>query len=103
MHVKKGDMVVVISGKEKGKRGKVLAIDRERSRVTVEGVNVVKRHMRPNPKMLQGGIIEMEAPIHSSNVLPLCSRCNAPTRVGRTFLESGKKVRVCKRCGEHLD
>lgn len=103
MHVKKGDTVVVIAGKEKGKRGKVLAVDRERSRVTVEGVNVVKRHMRPNPKLPQGGIVEKEAPIHSSNVLPLCARCNAPTRVGRTFLESGRKVRVCKRCGEHLD
>ncbi|MBC7347258.1 MAG: 50S ribosomal protein L24 [Clostridia bacterium] len=103
MHVKKGDTVVVISGKDKGKRGKVLAVDRKQNRVTVEGVNIVKRHQRPNPKVGQGGIMEKEAPIHSAKVLPLCSRCHAPTRVGHALLENGRKVRICKRCGEHLD
>ncbi|MGB9886559.1 MAG: 50S ribosomal protein L24 [Moorellales bacterium] len=103
MHVKKGDTVVVISGKEKGKRGKVLAVDRRRNRVLVEGVNLVKRHLRPTRELPQGGIVEKEASIHLSNVLPLCSKCDAPSRVGRAFLEGGRKVRVCKRCGEHLD
>lgn len=103
MHVKKGDTVVVISGKEKGKKGKILAVNLKKSRVTVEGVSMIKRHTRPNRSLPQGGIIEKEASIHSSNVLPLCSRCNKPTRVGHALLGDGRKVRTCKRCGEHLD
>lgn len=103
MHVKKGDTVVVISGKEKGKKGKILAVNLKKSRVTVEGVSMIKRHTRPNRSLPQGGIIEKEASIHSSNVLPLCSRCNEPTRVGHALLGDGRKVRTCKRCGEHLD
>ncbi|MCR4419471.1 MAG: 50S ribosomal protein L24 [Clostridia bacterium] len=103
MHVKKGDTVVVITGKEKGKRGKVLAVDRRRNRVTVEGVNLVKRHLRPTRQLPQGGIVEKEASVHASNVLLWCARCEAPSRVGRSLLEDGKKVRVCRRCGEHLD
>jgi large subunit ribosomal protein L24 len=102
-HVKKGDLVVVIAGKDKGKSGKVLRVIPKEERVVVERINLVKKHLRPNPATGQGGIVEMEAPIHISNVMPICPSCNRPTRVGRKVLESGVKVRVCKRCGESLD
>ncbi|MDN5293879.1 MAG: large subunit ribosomal protein [Eubacteriales bacterium] len=103
VHVKKGDLVQVITGKYAGKRGKVLRVIPSESRVVVEGVNIVKRHTKPNPKLPQGGIIEKEAPIHSSNVMIVCSKCNNPTRIGKKFLENGEKVRVCKKCGQVLD
>jgi large subunit ribosomal protein L24 len=102
-HVKKGDLVMVIAGKDKGKSGKVLRVIPKEERVVVERINLVKKHLRPNPATGQGGIVEMEAPIHISNVMPICPTCNRPTRVGRKVLESGVKVRVCKRCGESLD
>lgn len=102
MHVKKGDTVVVISGKDRGKKGKVLEVQLDRNRVIVEGVNVVKRHMRPSRRNPQGGIISQEAPIHASNVLLFCSKCNAPSRAGRKFLPTGEKVRYCRRCGEEF-
>jgi large subunit ribosomal protein L24 len=102
-HVKKGDLVMVIAGKDKGKSGKVLRVIPKEERVVVERINLVKKHLRPNPATGQGGIVEMEAPIHISNVMPICPSCNRPTRVGRKVLESGVKVRVCKRCGESLD
>ncbi len=100
VHVRKGDTVLVITGKNAGKRGKVLAVQPERSRVVVEGVNVVKRHARPTRAMPQGGIIEKEAPIHSSNVMLVCNKCNKPTRIAKKFLADDEKVRVCKKCGE---
>jgi len=102
-HVKKGDLVMVIAGKDKGKSGKVLRVIPKEERVVVERINLVKKHLRPNPTTGQGGVVETEAPIHISNVMPICSSCNRPTRVGRKVLESGIKVRVCKRCGESLD
>ncbi|MGQ9531594.1 MAG: 50S ribosomal protein L24 [Desulfotomaculales bacterium] len=102
VHVRKGDTVVVITGKYAGRKGKVLAVEPEKSRVIVEGVNVVKRHTRPTRQLAQGGIVEKEAPIHSSNVMLWCGRCEQPTRVGRRLLESGQKVRYCKRCGEAI-
>lgn len=102
IHVRKGDTVLVIRGKDAGKKGKILEVQPKRSRVIVEGVNIVKRHTRPSQRMPQGGIVEKEAPIHSSNVMPFCNKCNRPTRVGKRFLEDGKKVRVCKKCGEVL-
>ncbi|MBM7853837.1 large subunit ribosomal protein L24 [Desulfohalotomaculum tongense] len=101
VHVRKGDTVVVITGKDAGKKGKVLEVHPKTSRVVVEGVNIVKRHTRPNPKMPQGGIVEKPAPIHSSNVMPFCSKCNKPVRVSKK-IENGKKERVCKVCGEVL-
>ncbi|WP_347489942.1 50S ribosomal protein L24 [Desulfoscipio sp. XC116] len=102
VHVHKGDTVLVIRGKSAGKKGKVLEVQLAKSRVVVEGVNKVKRHTKPTRSMPQGGIMEREAPIHSSNVMLYCSKCNQPTRVGRKILEDGKKVRQCKRCGEVL-
>ncbi|MGB9661589.1 MAG: 50S ribosomal protein L24 [Moorellaceae bacterium] len=103
IHVRKGDTVVVITGKDKGKRGKVLRVIPSERRVVVEGVNIVKRHMRPTPKLQQGGIIEKEAPLDSSNVMLVCTKCDKPTRVGRRILPDGTKVRVCKKCGEVID
>lgn len=103
VHVKRGDTVLVITGKDAGKKGKVLTVMPSRKRVIVEGVNVIKRHTKPTQKMPQGGIIEREAAISSSNVMLFCNKCNNPTRIARKFLDDGKKVRVCKKCGEVLD
>ncbi|MDN5346959.1 MAG: large subunit ribosomal protein [Clostridia bacterium] len=102
VHVKKGDTVVVISGKDAGKRGKVLQVIPDKQRVVVEGVNIVKRHMRPTPK-IKGGIIEKEAPLASSKVMLYCEKCDRPVRVGRRILADGTKMRVCKKCGEAID
>jgi large subunit ribosomal protein L24 len=103
MRIKKDDTVEVIYGKDKGKRGKVLSVDREEDRVIVEGINIVSRHMRPTQDMPQGGIIENEAPIHISNVMLVCPRCDERSRIGVDVLDSGKKVRVCKSCDEVID
>ncbi|MEW5761938.1 MAG: 50S ribosomal protein L24 [Bacillota bacterium] len=100
VRIRKGDAVLVTTGKDAGKKGKVLAVLPRRNRVIVEGVNVVKRHTRPTRKVPQGGIVEKEAPIHASNVMLLCTRCHQPTRVARRVLEDGRKVRACKKCGE---
>jgi len=102
-HVKKDDQVIVIAGKEKGKTGKILRVITKKERVLVEKVNFVKRHTRPSSQTRQGGILEKEAPIHASNVMIICTKCNLPVRVGRKLLEDGKKVRYCKKCGELID
>ncbi|WP_132747131.1 50S ribosomal protein L24 [Scopulibacillus darangshiensis] len=102
MHVKKGDKIQVISGKDKGKQGVILEAYPSKNRVIVEGVNVVKKHSKPTQVNPQGGIIEQEAPIHVSNVMPLDPKSNEPTRVGYK-VENGKKVRVAKKSGELLD
>ncbi len=98
--VKKEDMVVVITGKDRGKRGKVLKVFPQRERLIVEGLNLMKRHTRPNPPQQQGGIVEKEAPLHISNVMLYCSKCNRAAHVGRKLLSDGTKVRYCRRCGE---
>ena len=104
VHVKKGDTVVVISGKDKGKEGKVLHVFPQAQRVIVENVNIIKKHTKPNPATNnKGGIIEKEAPIHSSNVMLVCGRCNKPTRIGKKILDDNTRARVCKKCGEVLD
>ena len=103
VHVKKGDTVVVITGKSAGKKGKVLEVLPKESRVVVEGTNIVKRHTRPTQKMPRGGIIDKEAPIASSNVMIFCSKCNEPRRINRKVLANGKKVRECNKCGEAFD
>ncbi len=102
-HVRRGDTVAVIAGKERGKRGKVLRVLRGDGRVLVEKVNMVKKHQRPTQKLRQGGIIEREAGLALSNVLLVCGRCDKPSRAGITVLGDGRKVRVCKRCGETID
>ncbi|RLA81920.1 MAG: 50S ribosomal protein L24 [Deltaproteobacteria bacterium] len=103
LHVKKGDLVLVIAGKDRGKSGKVIRVMPKKEAVIVERLNMVKRHLRPSPTTGKGGIVEKEAPIHVSNVQILCGKCNRPTRVGHRILEDGTKVRVCKKCGEPLD
>ena len=103
IHVRRGDTVGVIAGKERGKRGKVLRVIRESDRVVVEHLNMIKRHQRPTPKLRQGGIIEREGPLAVSNVLEVCARCDLPVRTGVRVLADGRKVRVCKRCGESVD
>ncbi|KPU26769.1 50S ribosomal protein L24 [Caloranaerobacter sp. TR13] len=103
MNVKKGDTVVVISGKDKGKKGKVLTAMPKRNRVIVEGVNMQTKHTKPSQKSPQGGIIHQEGPIHVSNVMLYCDKDKKGVRVGYKVLENGEKVRVCKKCGEVLD
>ena len=102
MHVKKGDKVQVISGKDKGKQGVILAAFPKKNRVLVEGVNIVKKHVKPSQANPQGGIISQEAPIHVSNVMPLDPKTGLPTRVGYKVVD-GKQVRYAKRSGEILD
>ena len=100
MKIRKDDNVLVIAGKDKGKRGKVRRALPKESRVVVDGVNMAKRHMRPRGTARQAGIIEREAPIHISNVMLICNKCNHPTRIGFRLLEGGGKIRVCRHCNE---
>jgi large subunit ribosomal protein L24 len=102
-HVRRGDTVGVIAGRERGKRGKVLRVLMDKGRVLVEHVNMVKKHQRPTQKLRQGGIIEREGPLALSNVLLVCARCDKPARTGIKILADGRKVRTCKRCGEAID
>ncbi len=102
-HVKRGDTVMVIAGKERGKRGKVLIVLPAKRRVIVEKVNMIKRHQRPTQKLRQGGIIEREGALNLANVMVVCGKCDRPTRTGIQALAEGKKARVCKRCGEIVD
>lgn len=102
MHVKKGDKVKVLSGKDKGKQGTILEAYPKKERVLVEGVNMVKIHAKPSQENPQGGILNQEAPIHVSNVLPIDPKSGEPTRVGYE-IRDGKKVRIAKKSGEPLD
>ena len=103
LHVKKGDTVVVLTGKDKGKTGKVIEALPKKTKVVVEGVNKVKRHTKPSQKMPQGGILVKEAPVHASNVMLVCPACSKNTRIKKQALASGNMVRVCKKCGEVID
>ena len=102
--VRKNDNVVVLSGRDKGKRGRVLRVIPAKTRVIVEGVNFIKRHTRANPqKNVKGGIVEREASLHASNVQLVCPECGAQTRVGRKILGDGRKVRICRKCEGVVD
>ncbi len=102
--IKRDDTVEVISGKDKGKRGKVLRVIRKKGLVVVEGVNIVKRHLRRgHPALPEGGVIEFPAPIYIWKVMLVCPKCGRRTRVGVKFDEKGNKVRYCKKCGEVID
>ncbi|MBP8988598.1 MAG: 50S ribosomal protein L24 [Clostridia bacterium] len=103
MHVQKGDLVFVRTGKDGGKTGKILKVDPDKGRVLVEGVNLVTKHKKPRGRGQQGGIIEQEAFISASNVMLVCSQCKRPSKTGRKILENGEKVRYCKACGEIID
>lgn len=102
VHVKKDDLVAVISGDDKGKRGKVLEVRPKEGRIVVEGVNIQKRHMRPTRTNPQGGVIERPGPIAASNVLLVCPDCKRPSRMRRRRTDKGV-VRVCARCGKTVD
>ena len=103
MKIRKNDTILVIAGKDKGKKGKVRFAYPKHGRVLVEGVNFIKKHSRAKKQAKQAGIIELEAPVHVSNVMLLCDKCNHPTRIGFRFLEDGRKVRVCRACREVID
>ncbi len=103
MRVRTGDNVLVIAGRDKGKTGRVERNLPRDGRVVVEGVNVVTKHMRGQPGVRQAGRIQFEAPIHVSNVVLICNKCNQPTRSRTTFLETGARVRSCTRCQEVID
>ena len=102
--IRKNDSVIVITGRDRGKRGRVLRVLPEKRRVIVEGVNFIKRHTRPNPqKNIKGGIVEREAPLSASNVQLVCPECSNPTRVGRKLLDDGRRVRFCRKCKGVVD
>ena len=103
MKIRKNDTVLVITGKDRGKRGKVRFAYPKDERLLVEGINIRKRHARARGQAKQAGIIELETPIQISNVMLVCSKCNNPTRIGFRFLGDGRKVRLCRSCNEVID
>jgi large subunit ribosomal protein L24 len=102
MKIRKNDSVLVIGGNNRGKTGKVLKVFPDAEKVIIEGVNMIKRHTRPNQQYPQGAIVRKEAPIHVSKVMIICAKCNTPTRVGYKILDDGTKTRSCKNCGEMI-
>ncbi len=100
--IKRDDTVQVLAGRDRGKRGKITEMLLDAGRARVQGVNMVKRHMKPQRNVRQTGIVEKEAPIDISNLALVCSKCAQPTRVGHRFLADGSKVRVCKKCDEQV-
>jgi large subunit ribosomal protein L24 len=102
--IRRNDNVVVITGKDRGKRGRVLKVVPATNRLIVEGVNFIKRHTKPNPqRQVKGGVIEREASLHASNVQLVCPECGKPTRLGRKILNDGRKVRICRKCEGVVD
>jgi large subunit ribosomal protein L24 len=102
-HVRRGDTVGVIAGRERGKRGKVLRVLHEKGRVLVENLNMIKKHQRPTQKVRQGGVIEREGPLPIANVLLVCPRCDRPVRHRIRVLGDARKQRICVRCAESID
>jgi len=103
VNFKKGDQVIVISGDDQGKKGKIVSIFPKKMQVIIEGINFVKRHSKPTQKVPQGGIIKKEGAIHISNIKLICNKCNKPTKIKRDNTKEGKRVRMCKECGEIID
>ena len=102
--IRRNDTVIVTTGKDSGKRGRVLKVLPEKNRVIVEGVNIIKRHTRPNPQRnIKGGIVEREGSLHASNVQLVCPECNTQTRIGHKILGDGRKVRICRKCEGVVD
>jgi len=100
---KKGDNVLVISGEDKGKKGKIVRIFPKKMEMIIEGVNFIKKHSKPTQKVPQGGIVKQEGALHASNIKLICNKCNKPTAIRREKVKEGKRVRVCKKCGEIID
>lgn len=103
LNIKKEDTVIVIAGKEKGKKSRVLFVQPSKENLIIENINMIKKHMKPNKQYQQGGIIEKEAALHISNIMLVCPKCNKPTRIGNVVLEDGRKLRTCKKCKEVMD
>ena len=103
VHVKKEDTVLVLSGKDRGKKGKVLSVNPSTNQVIVEGVNMATKHKKPRGRYQQGGIVHQEAPVNSSNLMLVCDKCGKPTKVGKTILDNGEKARTCKKCNEIIE
>ena len=103
VHVKNGDTVLVLSGKDRGKKGKVLKVDPNKNMVLVEGINMATKHKKPKTRYEQGGILHQESPVNSSKVMLVCNRCGEPTKVGKSIADNGVKSRVCKKCNEIID
>jgi large subunit ribosomal protein L24 len=103
MKIRKEDNVLVITGKDKGKKGKIRFVYPRKNRVLIEGVNMIKTHSRARQQVKQAGLIEREAPIALSNIMLICTRCNKPARVGYKILDDGRKVRICRSCKEAID
>ena len=102
--IRRNDNVLVITGKDRGKRGRVLKVLPEKNRLVVEGVNIIKRHTKPNPgRQIKGGVVEREAALHASNVQIVCPECGAPTRIGSRRLDDGTRVRFCRKCKGVVD
>lgn len=103
MQIKKNDNIIVTSGKEKGKKGRVIAVYPSTNRILIEKLNMIKRHTRPNQQLKQGGILERESPIAVSNVKLICTKCDNATSVSRKAQGDGKRARVCRSCNEAID
>jgi large subunit ribosomal protein L24 len=103
MKIRKNDTVLIIAGKDNGKKGKVRQVFPREGKLIVEGFNMIKRHSRTKGQAKQGGIIQLEAPLNISNVMIICSKCGKPARVGFNILDDGKKVRICRNCKEAFD
>lgn len=103
VHVRRGDSVVILNGKDAEKKGKVLEVIPDKSMVLVEGINMTTKHKKPKSQFQQGGIVHQESPINSSKVMLVCPRCGKPTRIGKIVHENGEKDRMCKKCGEIID
>jgi len=103
MHVHREDTVVILAGKDRGKKGRVIRLFPKVEKALIEKINMVKRHTRPTQQMPQGGILEKEAPVHISNLQVVCGKCGKATRIAHKILADGQKTRICKKCGEILD
>ncbi len=103
MHVHREDTVIILAGKDRGKKGRVIRLFTKTEKALVEKINMVKRHTRPSQELPQGGIVQKESPIHISNLQVICAKCNKATRISHKLLASGQKTRICKKCGEILD
>jgi large subunit ribosomal protein L24 len=103
LNIRKDDTVVVISGEDKGKRGKVIRVLPDEGKVIVQGIHMIKKHQRPTASVREGGIVERESPIYESKIMVICPNCDSPTRVSHKRTEDGMNIRVCKKCGESID
>ncbi len=102
VHVKTGDTVMVLNGKERGKKGKIIAVSPKEGKVIIEGINVVSKHVKPRRQGQEGGIVKTEGAMYACKVQLVCSHCGKPTRIGHKINNEGKKERICKKCGESL-